>query len=50
MSIIDEEKQDCCDGAARLNINVGKLQPKKRTIGIENKGFFEKLFDIFSNK
>ncbi len=49
MSIIEEEKRDCCDEAAKFKKNIEKIQPVKRKISLENKGFFEKFFDFFSN-
>ena len=50
MSIIDELKKDCCDSALRFDINTEKIQPKKTDLVIENKGFFEKLFEYLSKK
>ena len=50
MSIIDEKWQDCCDSAIKFDAKIDKIQPKKTNKGIENRGFFEKLFDYFNQK
>ena len=50
MSIINEGKKDCCDSAIKFTSNSEKIQPQKINISLENKGFFEKLFEYFSRK
>ena len=50
MSIIEENSKDCCDAAIKFNKSTEKTQLKKDKIGFENVGFFEKLFEYFSNK
>ena len=48
MTIIDEKNFDCCNSAVEFNASHMKIQPKKTSINLENKGFFEKLFEYFS--
>jgi hypothetical protein len=50
MSIIDEGKKDSCDSALKFDANNKKIQPQKPIISLENKGFFEKLFEYFNRK
>lgn len=50
MSIIDESKKDSCDSALKFDANNKKIQPYKPIISLENKGFFEKLFEYFTRK
>ena len=50
MTIIEENKEDCCESAIKFNNSKETIQPKKSGIIIENKGFFEKLFDYFTPK
>ena len=50
MSIIDEEKKDCCDSAFKFNSNYKKSQSNKSIINLENKGIFEKLFEFIAQK
>ncbi len=50
MSIINEGNKDCCNSALKFNTDNEKLQPQKINITLENKGFFEKLFDYFTKK
>ena len=50
MSIIDEGKKDCCDSALKFDENNKKIQSHKPIISLENKGFFEKLFEYFARK
>jgi len=50
MSIIDEGKKDSCDSALKFDANNKKIQPYKPIISLENKGFFEKLFEYFTRK
>ena len=50
MTIIEENKEDCCKSAIKFNNSKETIQPKKSSIIIENKGFFEKLFDFFTPK
>ena len=50
MSIIDEGKKDCCDSALKFDAKNKKIQPQKPIISLENKGFFEKLFEYFTRK
>jgi len=49
MSIIEENYKDCCESALKFNIDLEKIKSKKQEISLENKGFFEKLFEYFSN-
>jgi len=49
MSIIEENYKDCCESALKFNIDLEKIKSKKPEISLENKGFFEKLFEYFSN-
>ena len=48
MSIINEEMKDGCNSALKYIANHEKTQTLKPTISIENKGFFEKLFEYFA--
>ena len=48
MSIIEELRRDVLDAAIDFHAEYQKIQPKKSTIKLENKGFFEKLFDYLS--
>jgi len=50
MSIIDEGKKDNCDSALKFDANNKKIQPQKPIISLENKGFFERLFEYFTRK
>jgi hypothetical protein len=50
MSIIDEGKKDSCDSALKFDANNKKIQPQKPITSLENKGFFEKLFEYFNRK
>ncbi len=50
MSIIYETKKDSCDSAFKFNNNNAKIQPQKHNLNIENKGFFERLFNYFTRK
>ena len=50
MSIIEEGKKDACDSARKFNSQNEKIQPIKPIINLENKGFFEKLFEYFTRK
>ena len=50
MSIIDEKKKDTFDSALRFNLINEKNQDTKPILTLENKGFFEKLFEYFSKK
>ena len=50
MSIIDEGMKDSCDSALKFDTNNKKIQPYKPVISLENKGFFEKLFEYFTRK
>ena len=50
MSVINEGKKDCCNSALNFNTDHEKSQPQKTNITLENKGFFEKLFDYFTKK
>ena len=49
MSIIDENHKDCCESAIKYANYYGQKQLKKNKISLENKGFFERLFEYFSN-
>ncbi len=48
MTIIDEKNFDCCNSAAEFNSYFIKIKPTKKAISLENKGFFEKLFEFFN--
>ena len=48
MSIIGEEKMHCCNSAFAYSANIESIQPLKSNRILENKGFFEKLFEFFS--
>tara|TARA_B100002052_G_C15880233_1_gene598875 strand:- start:815 stop:1957 length:1143 start_codon:yes stop_codon:yes gene_type:complete len=48
MSIINEEMKDGCNSALKYIANHEKTQTLRPTISIENKGFFEKLFEYFA--
>ena len=50
MSIVDEGKRDSCDSALKFDAKNKKLQPQKPIVNLENKGFFERLFEYFSRK
>lgn len=50
MSIIVEEKMHCCNSAFAYSTNIENIQPLKSNRILENKGFFEKLFEFFSLK
>ncbi len=50
MLIIDENKKDCCDSALKYSENNKKAHVPNHNFNIENKGFFEKLFDYLSQK
>ena len=50
MSIIDEKKKDTFDSALRFNLINEKNQGTKPILTLENKGFFERLFEYFSKK
>ena len=50
MSIIDEKKKDIFDSALRFNLINEKNQDTKPILTLENKGFFERLFEYFSKK
>ncbi len=48
MSTMDEFKKDLFDTTINFHSYNQKLQPSKSIIKLENKGFFEKLFEYFS--
>ncbi len=50
MSIMPEEVKECCDGAMNYLAKEKSFYAQKSIINIENKGFFEKLFNYFSKK
>ncbi len=50
MSIIYETKKDSCDSAIKFDRNNERIQPQKLSLNLENKGFFERLFEYFSRK
>lgn len=50
MSIIEEGKKDVVESAIKFVSQNEKIQPKKSIINLENKGFFEKLFEYFTGK
>ncbi len=50
MSMINQKKEDCCDATIKFINSIETIQPKKINLSLENKGFFEKLFEYFTNK
>tara|TARA_Y100000590_G_scaffold459213_1_gene615728 strand:- start:947 stop:2089 length:1143 start_codon:yes stop_codon:yes gene_type:complete len=50
MSIIDESNKDACDSALKFIALDEKKHTSKPVLNLENKGFFEKLFEYFSQK
>ena len=42
--------QDVIESAIKFVSQNEKMQPKKPIINLENKGFFEKLFEYFTGK
>ncbi len=50
MSIIDESNKDACDSALKFIALDEKKHTSKPALNLENKGFFEKLFEYFSQK
>ena len=50
MSIMADEIKECCDGAMKYLVKENESYVKKSIINIENKGFFEMLFNYFSRK
>ena len=50
MSIIDEKNINICDSAFKFNSENEKIQPQETALILENKGFFEKLFEYFTKK
>ena len=50
MSIIDELKNDACDSAIKYIKSNEKKHTSKPSLILENKGFFERLFEYFSKK
>ena len=50
MTIIDENKRDCCDSAIKFKSISENIQPQKDNISLENKGIFEKLFEYLTTK
>ena len=50
MSIIDELKKDACDSAIAYITSNEKKHTSKPSLNLENKGFFERLFEYFSKK
>ena len=50
MSIIDELKKDACDSALKFIAHNEKKHASKPALSLENKGFFERLFEYFSQK
>ena len=50
MSIIDELKKDTCDSAIKFITSNEKKHTSKPVLNLENKGFFERLFEYFSQK
>ena len=50
MSIIDENLKDCLMSAYSFASSFDKTHPQKLNLNLENKGFFEKLFEYFIKK
>ena len=50
MTIIDEKKSDTCKSAVEFNYEIEKTDLPKPSVILENKGFFEKLFEYFLKK
>ncbi len=50
MSIIDELKKDACDSALKFIALNEKKHTSKPVLNLENKGFFERLFEYFTQK
>ena len=50
MTIIDEDKKDCCDSAIKFKSISEHIQPQQDKISLENKGIFERLFEYLSKK
>ncbi len=50
MSIINEENKDTCNSAIKFSTDNEKVNLLKSINNLENKGFFEKFFDYFSQK
>ena len=50
MSIINELKKDACDSALKFIASNEKKHISKSVLNLENKGFFERLFEYFSQK
>ena len=48
MTIIDEKTNDCCKSAVEFNYENEKTDLPKPSVILENKGFFEKLFEYFA--
>ena len=50
MSVVQDEAKECCEGAMKFLASHQDNNTKKSSISLENKGFFEKLFNYFSSK
>ena len=50
MSIISEKNNDCCNSALEFNVNSKITETEKPSSILENKGFFEKLFEYLGKK
>ena len=48
MSILKDNKRDVFDSAYKFDINSKNQKLQKQFINLENKGFFEKLFEYFN--
>ena len=48
MTIIEESKKDCCDSFIKFKATSENIQPRESNVSLENKGFFERLFEYFS--
>ena len=46
--IIEESKKDCCDSFIKFKATSENIQPRESNVSLENKGFFERLFEYFS--
>ncbi len=50
MSIFDDERRETCDSALRFSLKNEVTESQKSPLNLDNKGFFEKLFEYFTSK
>ncbi len=50
MLIFDDERREACDSALRFILKNEVTEPQKSPLNLDNKGFFEKLFEYFTSK